>query len=146
MLVICTTRPQLTTILLWFCVGAVSASTLGCGSAKPDIWPVAGTVLFNDKPITAGYVAFYPEDLAAAGVERPASVAPIKEDGTYELAGVPPGRYKVTVDVKRPRKQRANPQLMRPYSQKYTKMETTDLTVEVVKDPPPGHYDLPLTQ
>jgi len=53
---------------------------------------VTGTVTFQGKPLPAGVVTF-------VGAENQASVAAIKEDGTYKIDALKPGTYKVTIDT-----------------------------------------------
>jgi hypothetical protein len=68
----------------------------GCGSGRPDVAPVRGTVSLNGKPVTTGRIMFYP----TAG--RPAC-APINSDGTYVLTtfesddGALIGTHRVTI-------------------------------------------------
>ena len=74
--------------------------------------------------------------------------------------GIPLGWYKVVVQAPKPSptdvpfrfRDRKNNKLSLPkppewiVNTKYTQPHTTPLSVEVVKDPPPGAYDFPLTK
>jgi hypothetical protein len=61
--------------------GVLCASFLtGCGSDRPDVYPVSGTVVFSDgKPVKLGTVEFlHPEFKTTA-------VGTIQEDGSFML-------------------------------------------------------------
>jgi hypothetical protein len=59
----------------------------GCGAPRGD---VSGKVLCQDRPLSAGFVAFYP----ASGVPV---TCRLKEDGSYSVSGVPAGKVKIAV-------------------------------------------------
>jgi hypothetical protein len=134
-------------------------SVPGCGFSKEvPLFPVRGAVQIEGQPLKLGWVTFHPE--AAAGNQLLwTPLAEIKEEGVYELttngkAGAPAGWYKVTVAATK------DPLPLRPpppvngkpwqpkwlHNVKYTKPETTNLKVEVVKDPASRQYDLRLTR
>jgi hypothetical protein len=58
--------------------------------AEPKTGTVSGRVLFEGKPLPAGWITFHTKD------EREFS-ATLREDGTYEVAGVPVGKAGVTI-------------------------------------------------
>jgi hypothetical protein len=76
--------------------------TAGCGQHSDERVPVAGRVLIDGEPLTAGTIRFVP----ATG--RPASSA-ILSDGSFQLAsesvnhlsqvGLPRGKYRVQVSA-----------------------------------------------
>jgi hypothetical protein len=115
----------------------------GCGG--PKIVAVSGTATVDGKPL-AGFVLTFNPDTSKGHSGRMDCSGRIGGDGRYSLLmddgfkqykGVPPGWYKVTIwspdDV---------PLLVH---KKYTNIQTTDLSVEVVPDAPPGAYDLKFT-
>lgn len=78
-------RPRVQILVSLFVACGVS----GCGSATGN---VSGTVTLKEKVVKGGNVTFVAEGKATI-------VADIKEDGTYEAAGVPAGEVKVCVDT-----------------------------------------------
>jgi hypothetical protein len=68
----------------------------GCGSNRPAVAPVRGSITIDGRPVTVGRIMFYPKEGRAA-------TAPINPDGTYVLTtfdaedGALPGMHKVTV-------------------------------------------------
>lgn len=83
-------------LLMAFC----SLTTLsGCGSNRPETFPVSGKVTLGGKPLTFGQITFYPEKGRLA-------MGTIDSDGTYELTtlekgdGALPGQHKVIIVAK----------------------------------------------
>ena len=125
---------------------AVGLTTfLGCGPSRPTTAPVSGKVTYQGKPVTEGRIMFYPQH------GRPAT-GTIGADGSYHLTtfkandGAAPGKYKVTIDATHavggaqptgPQDERSLfksgnvPKMERLVPQKYSRLETTDLTAEV---------------
>jgi len=142
--------PQLLIIL---CGSAVLWAGAGCAdqSGVGKTVPVTGKVYLGDRPLTTGSVSFRPD--ASKGnnstLEPSGDIGP---DGTYKVStngkpGAPPGWYKVVVAADVP----SNPD--DPYSMpksiigtKYADPNTTDLSIEVVENPPPGAYDLKVSK
>lgn len=68
----------------------------GCGDGRPQRVPVAGQVLIDGQPVTAGVIRFQPEQGRAATGE-------IGPDGSFSLStfdegdGAIPGKHTVTV-------------------------------------------------
>jgi hypothetical protein len=140
-----------------FCAGAAGWAVPGCGPAAERLVPVSGSVTVAGKPLTAGWVTFYP-DRARGNASPRLPVAEIKA-GSYELStngrpGAPCGFYKVVVaaspepiPLKPPRNPDGTPKKLRwLVHEKYTRPETTDLHVEVVERPAPGSYNLELAR
>ena len=121
----------------------------GCSSGA-SLQSVSGKVTVDNSPLTSGSVRFVPDSSRGnkAGVEP---VGQIGSDGKYTLytngkAGAPAGWYKVTVDATE------QPDSTKPFSgkslvnKKYTRAETTDISVEVVSSAKDGDYDLKLSR
>ncbi len=91
-------RPGRSWLVSLFC----GICVLGCDSAetKESLTIVHGTVTYLERPLTGGSVVFIPdEERGNSGIPVHAD---IQVDGTYsvrsgEHAGIPPGKYKVTV-------------------------------------------------
>ena len=132
-----------------------------CGSPTETYVPVRGMVRLGEKPVTDGLVTFYPDQ--AKGNQRITPFeAEIEKDGSYQVSaenqqGIPLGWYKVVVQAPKPPRNNAlllnrkkKKVLPKPpewiINAKYTQPHTTPLSVEVVKDPPPGAHDLALTK
>ena len=150
-------RTSLKTVVLVFCAGAPSAVP-GCAPRAGTLVPVSGAVAVEGKPLTIGWVTFYPDE---AGGNKSSHLpwAEIKPDGTYELStngkpGASAGWYKVVVaathdqiPVKPPRTKDGKPWQPRWLVHvKYTHPSTTDVRIEVVEKPAPGGYDLRLSR
>jgi len=127
---------------------AVAAAVVftACGCARSV--PVKGKVETTDgKLVPNGNVIFVPDkDKGNTSTDEPR--ANITEQGTYELItngkpGAPAGWYKVVVNaVEKTEGDNTKPTTPKQLvAQKYNKVETTDLSVEVKPD---GTYDLKL--
>jgi hypothetical protein len=120
-----------------------------------------GKVTVDGEPlrVNSGTVTFKPDrDKGNDATVEPSGS--LEKDGIYTLyfapgkKGAPPGWYKVQVvasqvgpGMKMPRP--ANfpaPPAEVLFNSKFTSTETSGLEIEVVKDPAPGAYDLPLTK
>jgi hypothetical protein len=124
-------------------VGLLVCLLAGCG---PKVVPVSGKATLDGKPLSGFVVTFNP-DTSKGPEARMDCSGRLGADGQYSLRmddgfktykGAPPGWYKVTIwspDDK--------PLLV---NKKYTNIKQTDLTIEVVADPPPGAYDLKFTK
>jgi hypothetical protein len=139
-------------------VGGLALVALGCGAPGEKLVPVAGKVTLDGRPWAVGDVGFF-LDPARGNPDRRAAVGTLSADGTYRLftagkPGVPPGWYKAVVWATDDPAAAGNPWgpdgKLRPVrwliDPKYTRADTTPLAVEVVENPPPGHYDLRLTK
>jgi hypothetical protein len=130
---------------LWACGLLILAGCSG-GLKKTS---VSGKVTINGQPLTSGRVLFFPDE-EKGNEARVGCVGRLDGEGHYELRtsamkgsdsgpGAPPGWYKVIVQDlqgKNEVEQKVHP--------KYLNEKTTPLSIEVVADPPPGHYDIDL--
>jgi hypothetical protein len=71
----------------------VSASFIGCGPGAATK-NVAGTITYQNKPVTSGLINFMPEKGRPLG-------GGIESDGTYSVK-LPPGKYQVRIDAPAP--------------------------------------------
>lgn len=116
----------------------------GCGEKSVPVYPVTGTVTFNDQTLSTGTVTFFPVD------QGPAVTGEIKEDGTYRLTmrdgrqGAPAGQYRVAVSAVRITDRGEAIPLI---PSKYSTGKTSGLTATVEKDPQgeTNVYDVKLT-
>lgn len=76
---------------LEFLVVLVLVGLAGCGSSKSRA-KVSGTVTYRDQPVKAGNVTFHSEDKGSYNTT-------LSEQGTYEIADVPPGDMIVTIET-----------------------------------------------
>jgi hypothetical protein len=122
----------------------------GCSGDTDGFYPVRGKVTAGGQPIKRGSISFRP--LASKGnqsLHHPA--ADIDAEGNYQLytiskPGAPPGWYRVLVfaDGNPSPAPGVPPRWL--HHVKYTTEGSTDMLIEVVKDPPAGHYDLKLAR
>lgn len=131
-----------------WCVAAVAAG--GCGGRPDGFHPVGGAVTVAGAPLRTGTVTFRP-DAAKGNATQHHPTGAVAADGTYTLytvgkAGAPPGWYRVLVFADGNPKPAPGTPPQWLHHVKYTTERTTDLSVEVVADPPPGRYDLKLTR
>jgi hypothetical protein len=82
--------------------GLVIVMLAGCGGGGgPKLYPVRGTVLFQDQPAAGATVVFHP--VAATNHSTPKPSGVVKPDGTFTLTthphgdGAPAGEYVVVV-------------------------------------------------
>lgn len=74
-------------------VAALALSAVGCGGSKKAT--LHGKVTLNGStPVTGGTIKLYPED----GKGEPFAGS-IRPDGTYEIAGVSPGKKQVAIET-----------------------------------------------
>jgi hypothetical protein len=128
---------------------------VGCSTGEKFV-PVAGKVTVAGKPLTFGTVGFLPD--GGRGNERgQASLGEIQADGSFRLLtagrdGVPLGWYKVLVWATKDPAAAGNPwgpdgkvrKIDWLTHSKYAAQETTDLSIEVVEEPQPRHYEFDL--
>jgi len=126
------------------------------GCSSPNLPPVSGQLLLDDKPITidktkTAIINFHP-DSSKGNLAKSIAVATVSETGQYTLnfggkPGIPEGWYQVTVNYSEP----TNPKdpystLKQLISGKYTSKDTTPLSVEVKTNAPPSNYELKVTK
>jgi hypothetical protein len=139
------------TVLLALAAWAASA---GCGGDGPDkLYPVSGQVLLDGRPLTGvaqGSVSFR-GDATRGNRTLHQPTGPLDARGRYELVtagrkGAPLGWYKVVVTAYANTLEEGpvTPRLL--LHDKYYHPNKTDLSVEVVAGPAPGHYDLNVTR
>lgn len=123
------------------------AMLAGCGDGKTPLQrlvagpmaPVQGKVTLAGKPLLGGNVFFYREGEDQVGY-IPSGIIDTK--GNYSVntsgeAGVPVGKYRVTVE---PASEDKNQDMMMDV--RYSSSTFSPLTVNVTENPTPGQYDL----
>jgi hypothetical protein len=118
---------------------------IGCNQG-PKTVPVSGIVTVDGQPLTGPFtVVFIPDKDKGNTIEMDCSTR-LGQGGKYTLqtddryaqyGGCPPGWYKAVLGSPNDEPIPVNP--------KYLDIKTA-LGVEVVADPPPGHYDLKFTK
>jgi len=125
----------------------------GCGNQEqgPTLVPVSGTISVDGTPIPKAGISFRPDKSKGNSAPyQPGGAA--NDQGKYELIaaakqGAPPGWYKVVVFPYSPPPGGPAPTISIPeFNKKYSNPDTTDLSIEVKADAPPGAYDLELTK
>lgn len=129
----------------------VHCALAGCGKEGPPLAKVGGQVTLSGKPVTSGIVIFQSEDGLINVMDD------IDGQGNYELkthdaAGIPPGKYKVSLKPAAPVLDTPpladdglrNPvQLDKTINQRYYDAATSGLIVDVTLEK--TQYDLQLT-
>jgi hypothetical protein len=144
-------RKELAFLLIW---GMITCS--GCKKSNVGkTVPVSGKVTVAAQPLSKGTVRYVP-NAEKGNSSKFQAFGTIGSDGKYTLTtdgqgGAPLGWYKVVISTRVPPGADApKPAKDAPMEDevnidpKYTKVETTDLFIEVVDDPPAGQYDLKL--
>jgi hypothetical protein len=138
-------RPRGRGWAIWAC-GLLILSGCSGGLKKTS---VSGKVTVNGQALTSGRVLFFP-DAEKGNEARVGCAGRLDGEGSYELRtsgmkgsesgpGAPLGWYKVVLqDVQ------GKDEVERKVPGKYLDEKTTPLSIEVVADPPPGHYDIEL--
>lgn len=126
----------------------------GCGGGGTDAYgvgatvPVAGKVTLAGKPLTSGGTITFVPDSGKGNTSKLQPVGTVDDQGNYTMAtgtkpGAPVGAYKVLVRATvpaNPKDQYSMPKSL--VSDMYAEPKMTPLSVEVVENAPPGHYDL----
>jgi hypothetical protein len=133
----------------WILLAAGLVLAPGCAKNDVRFHPVSGRILMAGKPLTGvpqGGVTLW-ADAARGNETLHQPVGAIAADGSYEVTtigkkGAPPGWYKVVVAAyaNRPEEGPVTPRLL--LHGRYANVDTTDLRLEVVPDPPANAYDL----
>jgi hypothetical protein len=82
-------------------VPALALVTTSCGSGS-SLYPVEGTVTFQDRPAVGALVVFFPEADSSVNAVVPSGT--VGDDGRFTLntngaPGAPAGKYKVVVQI-----------------------------------------------
>jgi hypothetical protein len=121
-------------------------------------FPVAGKVTIGDTPLTAtSTVVLFKPDTSRGNTSPFEPAGTVDAQGIYVLTtrgkhGAPPGWYKVVVTAREeattvhPQNPRHRPMAKSLVPRKYGLENTSDLSIEVVKNPASGAYDLKLTK
>jgi len=125
--------------VIFLCLGALLAS-VGCGEKRAE---VSGKVTVDGKPLNSKLITI----LFAPDKDNPIKKIPsaaVDANGNYTImtggkGGVPLGWYKVIVVIL-PGDPPPN------FDPSCTDVNKTPLSVEVVANPEPGHYDLKLAR
>jgi hypothetical protein len=116
------------------------------------LFPVEGRVTVEGNPLRKGEILFLPDrSRGTEHMNHPQAV--VRPDGTFRMAtwgkpGAPLGTYKVVV-VATENPVPENPTGWIPewlHDVRYTRADTTDLSLEVVENPEAGRYDLELAR
>jgi predicted small lipoprotein YifL len=81
---------------------ALALAAAGCGSKGPELYPVSGKVLVNNKPAEHATVVLHPVN---GSPDLPKPRGTVGPDGSFALTthsagdGAPPGEYRVTVEL-----------------------------------------------
>jgi hypothetical protein len=112
--------------LLLVCA-VLSLADSGCGSKpKPALVPVAGKVLFRDKPVGGAALEFVPDPKKSQDART--AVGKTESDGSFRLSTPPHGEgavkgvYKVTV---------SSFMSKQALPEKYQRLDKTPLTIEI---------------
>ena len=117
----------------------------GCGPGGPKLYPVSGRVTLNDgTPVKYGHVILH-ADRAKGNTTNEVAQGTIR-DGEYTIntgtrPGAPAGAYKVVIEAAAEVDEK-NPYFTKWFAdEKYTDLEKSGLTLEVVEAPAAGQYD-----
>ncbi len=122
----------------------------GCGPPQEATVPVAGKVLVDGQPLTAGTVIFTP-DTAKGNTSLHEPRGKLDGQGVYHLfltkqrEGAPPGWYKISLSAQRRKDANDRYSYVSVLPAKYADPEESGLALQVVAKPGPGAYDLTLT-
>ena len=123
----------------FFFLAMLLAGCIGCGSAKPEVAPVTGRVIYEGKPLKFGQVFFHPN----AGTQGRGTIQP---DGTFTIStysdqdGAQIAVHKVRVTCYEAQDPQAEPRSFAEGNgeslipEKYTSLVTTDLNDIEVKE------------
>ncbi len=115
----------------------VALAAVGCGGDPTPA--VSGKITYRGSPLPLGTVMFVGDD----GNGRDAI---LRNDGTYSIRPAPVGKMKVVITGGKPPPGAGGESFIGPdvtVPAKYTKPETTDLTVELKPGPNEFSYDIP---
>lgn len=126
------------------------AVTIGCGRMPPRLVAVEGTITCDGKPVPTGAIVLVPDSDPALGEGRSSiderGRFSIRNDRHPQAAGVPTGRYRISVFASRPK---GGDPLAAEYEMlvpgKYANPETSGLVVDVSDGQDRIDLDLDLT-
>jgi len=127
-----------------FLVVVLGVAFAGCAKDEGgSVVPVKGKVTVGGAAVTSGQVSYLPVSTDQKGGN---SSGTIDSNGEYTIstagkAGVPPGKYKVTVTPSMVPQKDASKMPTTAFNTKYTRQDTTPLTIDV---PSSSGYDLKL--
>ena len=136
---------------------SVVLAAAGCSGGVKTV-PVSGKVTLGGVPVSpegegwSGTVTYHPDEEKGTKAGGPLLLGTIGEQGAYAIsgggkAGVPPGWYKVTVDIKKSGNPKDPYALPTPLvGKQFTDPKLTPLSKEVKADAPEGAYDLPVSK
>jgi hypothetical protein len=120
-------------------LAACLVALAGCGGQPgPACFPVRGSLVCDQKPLAEALVVFHPVEQADVPLPKPVGYSDAA--GQFQLTtvaagdGAPAGRYRITVELRGPRKigeeiVRDGPNLL---AARYANPETSTLECEVV--------------
>lgn len=133
---------------------AAAITVAGCSGGRSErLIPVSGQLTEAGQPLTRGTISFRPDvDQGNKSLDHP--TGEIDSAGRYTLftagrEGAPAGWYQVVVFCNEPVVIRGKAHPGMPKSlihERYTKLQTTPLAVEVQAEASPGTYDFKLTK
>jgi len=137
--------------LAMLCAGCCLGAAAGCSKPAVKLVPVVGKITVDGTELTTGSLSLRP-DKAKGNTSLFEPAGYIDAEGQYKLytrlrsddvkEGAPPGWYKVAIISAEPGVYPARKLFLH---QKYGDPATSQLSIEVVEDAPPGKYDFRLS-
>lgn len=120
------------------CLAFAVLVTTGCGKTGPEMMPVSGKVTQNGNPVVEAKILLHPQQQLPAGIPIPMAIT--DESGDFKVTslsngdGALPGQYRVTVELRAPRK--SGDETIRDgrhlLPHRYSDPATSDLVREVI--------------
>jgi hypothetical protein len=133
-----------------FCGLALLIVSPGCGSGKPGIVPVSGTVTLDGGPMPAEGTVWFTAVESAPGFPMRPAVGDFGPDGKYQAKswepgdGLMPGKYKVWVACYKVPPTMGGPPPVSHLPRKYAGTATSGLELTVESGSDPVTYDIDL--
>lgn len=112
---------------------ALGIGLSGCGGKSgPTLVQLSGTILFEGRPIPPGTLTFIPKE-----GQGPTATGTIADAGRFTVSthhpgdGISPGAYRIRVESWETPPTMGGPPAKSAVPEKYTNMNTTDLTLDV---------------